>query len=361
MIGSSGWLLLTAELVALTATAPRLWRASRGGRQLLSQSAASSDEAAWISVVIPARNESRRIAECIAPLIGARGIREVIVVDDQSSDDTATIARNLGATVVSGAPLPEGWVGKIWALHQGIQVAVGEVIVTLDADARPDPSLPFVAATAFAESGAKLATVAPRFRVTSVAGRWLHAAMLTSLVYRYGAGSGTASHDSVANGQCMVFRRDDAVREEWCVAVKSHIIEDVALLRHLVRNGAHVEMFDGSRLLAVQMFEGFTETLRGWGRSLPLSDVDRPLRQWVRLLTTALTLVAPLWLVVFGMATPVSYVLLAVRLGVLFGTRRAYEQGGVGYWLSPIADLFVWVVVAKGTLSPSREWRGRKY
>lgn len=360
VIGSVWWPLLAAEILSLAVVAPRLWRASRGGRRL-SSVVTDRNDAADISVVIPARNEAGRITDCIIPLRNAPGVREVIVVDDQSSDDTASIARALGAVVVAGEPLTDGWVGKIWALHQGIQAATGEIVVTLDADARPDASLPRAATNALRDSGAKLATVAPRFRLASSTGRWLHASMLTSLVYRHGAGGGTASRDAIANGQCMVFRREDAVRGAWCESVKQHIVEDVALVRHLVQTGENVEMFDGSSVLAVQMFDGFSDTWRGWGRSLALTGVDRVNRQLADLFVTAVTLVLPLWLVMLDGASPISFVLLFCRVGTLIGTRRAYERRGIGYWLSPLADLLAWIVVAKGVVSPPREWRGRKY
>jgi len=351
------WLLVVAELVAFVIVVPRLWRSGRGGQVL----ATSSRAGPTISVIVPARNEAARISECLAPLREAPGVLEVIVVDDESTDATATIVRELGATVLSGQPLPPGWVGKIWALQQGIAAAKGDVIVTLDADTRPSASLPSAAAEQLLSSGAALATVAPRFRTTSHAAQWLHAAMLTSLVYRHGAGAGRATHDAVANGQCMVFRRSDAVQGDWCANVRGEIIEDVALVRWLLRNGNDVRMFDGTRLLVVQMYEGFVDTFRGWGRSLALTGVDRTVRQWLDALTTALTLAAPLWLLLAGIATPITALLALMRLGTLVGTARAYERRGLGYWLSPFADLLVWFVVVRGVIAPSREWRGRKY
>ncbi len=354
------WILFVVEGAALVVVIPRLWRAARGGRRLQRGRVAAGADLR-ISVVIPARNEAARIAECLAPLQNAPGVYEVIVVDDESSDDTAVIARNLGATVVAGNPLPEGWVGKIWALQQGITAATGDVVVTLDADARPSEELPQAAVGALVESGAALATVAPRFRTTSRSGQWLHAAMLTSLVYRHGAGAGHATKDAVANGQCMVFRRADAISNSWCERVRGSIIEDVAMVRMVVADGKQVEMFDGTALLTVQMFDGFADTWRGWGRSLSLSGVDRPVRQAVDASITAVGVVAPLWLVFGGVATPLTALLLAVRLGTLVGARRAYERTGVGYWLSPVADLLAWVVVVRGALAPARQWRGRQY
>ena len=354
------WILFVVEGATLVVVTPRLWRASRGGRRLQRGRVAAGADLR-ISVVIPARNEAARIAECLAPLQDAPGVYEVIVVDDESSDDTAVVARNLGATVVAGSPLPEGWVGKIWALQQGITAATGDVVVTLDADARPSTELPQAAVCALVESGAALATVAPRFRTTSRSSQWLHAAMLTSLVYRHGAGAGRATKDAVANGQCMVFRRADAISNNWCERVRGSVIEDVALVRMLVAEGKQVEMFDGTTLLTVQMFDGFADTWRGWGRSLSLTGVDSRRRQAGDAAITAVSVVAPLWLVFGGVATPLTMLLFAVRLGTLVGARRVYERAGVGYWLSPLADLLAWVVVLRGIVAPSRQWRGRQY
>jgi dolichol-phosphate mannosyltransferase len=191
--------------------------------------------------------------------------------------------------------------------------------------------------------------------------------MLTSLVYRHAAGARQAHRDAVANGQCMVFRRHDALHDDWFTAVRSSTIEDVALVRWLVARGKQVEMFDGRDVLVVEMFDSFGDTWRGWGRSLALTTVESRWRQFTGVLVTALTLVSPLLLVAVGGAmqlllfTPLSVALLAIRIGTLIGTRRAYERGGFGYWLSPFADLLAWFVVVRGAISPSREWRGRRY
>lgn len=351
------WLLLV-EIAAIAVVVPRLLRAARGGRRLKGVAPVVD---AKVSVVIPARNEALRIGECLSALRHAEGIHEVIVVDDESSDDTADVARAGGARVIAGAPLPAGWSGKVWALEQGVSAASGEVIVTLDADARVDPLLVAGAVAELVDSGAVAATVAPRFRTTSSLSRWMHAAMLTSLVYRHAAGPGRAVGDSVGNGQCMVFRREDAVVGGWFERVKGELVEDVALVRALVRDRRHVEMFDGSALLAVQMFDGARDTWRGWTRSLALGGVDSRARQGFDVLVMLVANVAPwVWLSI-GVATPATAVLLALRFGTLAGTRRVYERHGIGYWLSPLADVVAVAAIARGMVAPSREWRGRSY
>src|SRR5205814_44671 len=59
---------------------------------------------------------------------------QLIVIDDESTDDTADVAARGGAVVVSAPPLPEGWTGKAWACATGARIATGDTLVFLDAD-----------------------------------------------------------------------------------------------------------------------------------------------------------------------------------------------------------------------------------
>ena len=88
-----------------------------------------------VAVIVPARNEAEGVADTIASLMGQDypGTLRVILVDDASTDDTAAVAeraaREAGGhhhfQVVKGQPLPTGWTGKLWAVKQGIDKALG--------------------------------------------------------------------------------------------------------------------------------------------------------------------------------------------------------------------------------------------
>src|SRR5579875_3849771 len=101
-----------------------------------------------LSIVVPARNESANIERCVRSLLAQRLTDfEVLVVDDRSSDGTLEILRRLAQEnprlqVIDGAPLPEGWVGKPWALHQGALRAGGAWLLFTDADSINDPAAP---------------------------------------------------------------------------------------------------------------------------------------------------------------------------------------------------------------------------
>src|SRR3982751_3050665 len=93
-------------------------------------------------------------------------------------------ARGAAGRVVGGPDPPPGWVGKPWALQQGVEAASGDVVVALDADTRPRHGR--AAALARALQDADLVTAGPRFVCDSAGERWLHPSFLTSLVYRFG-------------------------------------------------------------------------------------------------------------------------------------------------------------------------------
>lgn len=348
------------EALALAAIMPMVVRAARKREPIAAGSAMRDAPGAvpTISIVIPARNEELRIGACLDGLRGAPGVTEVIVVDDDSSDATARVAAEAGARVVHAEGRPERAMGKPWALRCGVDAARGEWIVTLDADTRPDAQLALALVARAIRDDLALASAGGRFRCRTAMGRWLHAAMLTTLVYRFGAG-GTPGKRGVANGQCLAFRRSDAIDGAWFDVVAHDIVEDVALARHVHGAGKRVGFVDASRLLVVEMFDGFADTWRGWGRSLALPGVEPMWRQIVQVIVLGVVMVLAPVSIALGVPSVVSIVIVAMRIGTLFGTRRAYERGGAGYWLSPLADPIAVLAVLGNVIVPRRVWRGR--
>jgi dolichol-phosphate mannosyltransferase len=363
------WTLIRAGLA--TVALVRLVRAARRRPPLSVDDAAAADglagvgvETPTISVVVPARDEADRIGPLLAVLRDAPGVSEVIVVDDQSSDGTDAIAVAAGAELVPGTALPHGWAGKAWAVQQGVRAARGEWVVTLDADTRPDPELPRALVNRALADGLQFVSVGGRFECPTAGAAWLHPAMLTTLVYRFGppgALGRIAPRRQLANGQCMAFPRGPFLRAGGMQPVAGEVVEDVALARHLAGRGWQVTMLDGPDLLATEMYPDGPSTYRGWARSLALPGVEPRSRQLLDLAVVMAAQALPLPRLVARRADLIDLGMLAVRFGTLVGTRTAYRDRGVSYWTSPAADLVAVVALVRGIVDPRQPWRGRSY
>jgi len=356
-IGRYTWFAARATAAAVVFS--RLARAARGAPPVRP----TVTPLGSISIVVPARDEAGRIGPLLACTVGAPGVAEVIVVDDGSSDATAELSAHLGARVVRGTAPPPGWAGKAWALQQGLLAATTEWVVTLDADTRPDPSLATALVARAEAEHLGLLTVAGRFECPTAPLRWLHAAMLTTLVYRFGPpGTRPRRADrTMANGQCMVVRREPFLAQGGLTAVAGHLVEDVALARAMAQDGEAVAFLDASELLTVRMFESFHDAWRGWGRSLALPGVEQPRRQVVDLAAIVLAQVLPVPRLLARRGDVLDVALVCARLGTLAGTRRAYDRVDAAYWLSPLADPLAALAIARGVVRPRQAWRGRDY
>ena len=354
--------LVGIRLAATGLAVARLAKVAKAARPV-SAGRASSPPTPQISIVIPARDEVDRLGPLLDTIVGATGVGEVIVVDDQSSDGTAELAERLGARVLQGSELPAGWAGKAWALQQGIEAATGEWVVTLDADTRPDPRLPTALVRRAIDDEFDLLTVGGRFDCPTPGSRWLHPAMLTTLVYRFGPpGVATRPGRAMANGQCMTFPRRAFLDAGGMSEVGGEVVEDIALARRLAASGASVGFLDASDLLTVRMFESFDDTWAGWGRSLALPGVEPLGRQLLDLSVVLLAQALPLPRLLLGRGDILDAFLLINRIGTLAGTRTSYTVADAPYWASPLADLPATFAIAKGIARRGPQtWRGRTY
>ena len=197
-----------------------------------------------VAVVVPARDEAPVIAQTLGSLLAQQYSRfSVILVDDASSDGTVAIARRADdprLTVLSGAPPPAGWSGKLWAVSQGIAQTGGEEFALLtDADIVHDPGhLASLVAKAEAER-LDLVSEMVRLHCASPAERMLVPAFVYffQLLYPFAWVNDPLRPTAAAAGGTILVRRSALERIGGIAAIRGALIDDVALARAVKRGG----------------------------------------------------------------------------------------------------------------------------
>ena len=336
-----------------------------------------------VSVVVACLDEAHRIGPCLQGLRRqGPAMLEALIVDSRSSDGTWEMiedaaSRDSRIVPMHDDPLPPEWVGKVWALEHGLRHAKGEWVLGIDADTTPQPGMVAAAVNAAEQLNYDAVSFAPRFNEMSVAEQWLQPAMLTSLVYRFGAaGERAPSPDRVmANGQCFLARRTallehggySSARRSWC--------DDVTLARHMARHGARVGFLDGAKLISVRAYNGIGQMWREWGRSIDLKDGTTPVTQFFDVCFVILMQFVPLFAVIAGLFhLPdwrgggvaagwfwLNVGLVAIRILLQFGLAGSYAHRQWTFWLSFTADPVAAIRIVLSSLRRPSQWRTRRY
>ena len=204
-----------------------------------SASLQSGEDLGDITVLIPARNEGPYIGHTLNG-VRAQGVNvRIIVIDDQSSDDTAEQARHSGAQVLSGTAPPAGWSGKLWALEQGLREVKTHYTLLLDADIELAPGIvPELQRKARAENLALVSLMAEPPMVNFIE-RLLMPAFIFffKLLYPFGLANKPQSRIAAAAGGCILVETQ-ALRLTGAFAnLHDALIDDCTLAAHIKRTG----------------------------------------------------------------------------------------------------------------------------
>lgn len=331
-----------------------------------------------VTVLLPVLNEAGRIDACLAALCQQpEEVKEILVIDGGSDDGTQAIVQRHHAVdervrLVDASPVDPSWTGKAWGLHRGLQSAstVSNWILCVDADVTVQPLLVRSLLHHAQRSGVRIFSVATGQRLSGNLEALLHPAMLTTLIYRFGApGRATKNRHRVqANGQCFFAPRQTLLRTAAFQAAQTSLCEDITIVRRLAECGEQIGFYESDALVEVNMYGSWRENWNNWPRSLPMRDQYFGWREAMSLfgilIAQALPLPAVILGAIFRLPLPIlvfAGVLLMIRVGVLFGVARAYPDRPWTFWLSPLADLPAVLRIIQFALRRHHSWRGRTY
>jgi glycosyltransferase involved in cell wall biosynthesis len=330
--------------------------------------------------VIPARNEARNIGPCLEGACAQSypGL-EVIVVDDRSEDGTGDIVRERAACdprvhLVEGSPLPDGWIGKCWALHQGARAARGDWLLFVDADTRLQPGAAAGAVEEAQRRGAAVLSAITGQELPTVWERIVQPAVYLALAEGMPitlVNNPKVPQIAIANGQFLLVRRDayDAIGGHE--AIRDEIAEDAQFARRTKRLGWRFWLGDGRHIARTRMYTRPYELWEGWTKNLHVATRLIPWAVPPGVMLLCLSVVAP-WLCLYWAMRERRASLAGaglVQLGAGLAARRAVDDTfgvpvvytlaqplGQAAFLALLAGSFYKVLTGQGVT-----WKGRRY
>lgn len=236
------------------------------------------DLSASVAVLLPVRNESSNIVELVKSLKDQQGISDLkfYFLDDNSEDDTFELLKRETADdarfiVISGEPLPEGWLGKPWALEQLRRRINAEYLVNVDADVRLVPLAICAAVNLLIDQELDFLSPYPKQIANTFGERMiqplLHWSWLSTVPLRFAEKSGRAAF-AVANGQFFAVRESALSAVSGFSGIKTAVLDDMELARALLRYGFKGTVVNGSHLATCHMYNSWAEVKSGYGKSL---------------------------------------------------------------------------------------------
>lgn len=326
-----------------------------------------------VSVIVPARNEEACVGRCLESLQGQSGVSfEVIVVDDQSSDRTAEIARSIaGIRVIDAEPLPPGWSGKTNAMASGARVARGEWLLFTDADTVHLPGSMTHAVAEAKLQGASLLSYSP---AQEVHGFWQQAVMpviFAELAVSYPPSevSDPACPVAAANGQYLLISREAYDTIGGHSAIAKSLLEDVALARVVKASGRKIFFRFAGDAARTSMYRSFSELREGWTKNLALLFPSAPRLALLRLLEFILLTTSLAEMIDATLHRRVWVALASASLTIILGNiffrriRRAHFSWSANLLAILGLPLFSYLLLRSRAFHQNGKvtWKGRQY
>ncbi|HTS35466.1 MAG TPA: glycosyltransferase [Candidatus Solibacter sp.] len=233
-----------------------------------------------VVAVVPARNEAESIGAVVTSLLNQLVLNQpvalrVILVDDESTDGTANVARSAAEkagkadalTVIPSEPLPAGWTGKLWAMHQGINYARAmhpAWLLLADADVQHGEETVANLAEIALNGDYDLVSLMVKLHCKSLAEKLLIPAFVYFFFMLYPPAwiRDTRRATAGAAGGCMLVKTETLERAGGLESIRGAVIDDCSLARLLKRHGGRLWIGLTDRSQSLRRYETFAEIER---------------------------------------------------------------------------------------------------
>ena len=350
-------LVLTLAMFLLTFINAQSIRIPRNGRDL----------SASVAVLLPVRNEAANIVELVASLKAQTGISDLkfYFLDDGSEDETLELLKREVAgdkrfSIAGGQQLPEGWLGKPWALEQLRSKVKADYIVNIDADVRLVPKAICVTINLLIDQKLDFVSPYPKQIAKSFGERMVQPLLqwswLSTVPLRIAEKSGRASL-AVANGQFFAVRESALTVVSGYSASKRAVLDDMELARTLLRNGFKGCVADGSHIATCHMYNSWAEVKAGYGKSL-WSAFGSRLGSFIAIAFLFLTGILPLLGAIAGFTTgfyALEFVIISRIIAARISRGRFLDA-----FLHPISTLIlIYLIIYSWSARGKVQWKGR--
>ena len=232
-----------------------------------------------LSVCVPARNEERGIRACVESLLLQDYPKlEVIVVDDNSTDETAKMVYSMKAQYpnlifISGEQLDPGWFGKSYALYQAYKKSRGQYLLFTDADLVYQPYALKSAMHTMILKNLDLLTLMPAAIFGSFWERAVQPVIFgfIAALTRFKKVNSPAHQSAMGFGAFLLFKKESYQRIGGHFNVRKEVLEDVMLAKNAKLNGLSMLAADGKHLFSIRMYHSLKEIWVGWRKNMFLA------------------------------------------------------------------------------------------